>query len=389
VQVDSELAPLLAIGVALVNKEGPMNNEISTRRSPAVRMLALGALGFLGWRALRALGPGEDLAGRSVLITGGSRGLGLLLARSFADAGCRVAICARDVHELEAAERELRQHSPEVLTIPCDVSDRAQVADMVEWVTTRFGGIDVLVNNAGIIQMGPLSSMTLEDFEDAMAVNFWGGVYATLEALPRMRSRGDGRIVNITSIGGKVAVPHLLPYDCAKFAMVGFSEGLRAELARDGISVTTVVPGLMRTGSPVNAFFKGEAQKEFTWFSLASATPLTTMSAERAARRIVRATRRREAEITLTWQAKTLRMLHDLLPGTTTDILGLVNRALPSADGPTPNRRGMELSTPLAPSAATAPMNRAAREFNQFAGESRPSPEHARRVGLGHRRDGR
>jgi NAD(P)-dependent dehydrogenase (short-subunit alcohol dehydrogenase family) len=355
--------------------------ERSINPLPAKRLIALGALSYLGFQALRSLRE-ENLAGRVVLITGGSRGLGLLMAREFAAQGCRLAICARDTEELESAVADLRAHGADALAIPCDVADRTQVADMVEWVTTRFGRIDILVNNASIIQVGPLSTMTVEDFEEAMAVNFWGSVYTTLEVLPQMRRRREGRIVNITSIGGKVAVPHLLPYDCAKFATVGFSEGLRSELARDGVSVTTVIPGLMRTGSPVNAFFKGAADKEFTWFSIGDATPVTAMSAQRAARRIVEAARRREAEVTLTWQAKLLRLAHDLFPGTITDVLGLVNRALPAADGPTPNTRGMELSTAASPSIITTQMNRAAREYNQFGGKPQPSPDHARRIGL-------
>jgi NAD(P)-dependent dehydrogenase (short-subunit alcohol dehydrogenase family) len=102
--------------------------------------------------------------------------------------------------------------------------------------------IDLLVNNAGEIQAGPLESMALEDFERALRIMFWGTVYPTWTVLPQMRERQSGRIVNITSIGAKVAVPHLLPYTCAKFAMIGFSEGLRAELAGKGIQVVTIAP---------------------------------------------------------------------------------------------------------------------------------------------------
>lgn len=99
-----------------------------------------------------------------------------------------------------------------------------------------------------------------------------------------MRARRRGRIVNITSIGGKVGMPHLLPYTCAKFATVGLSEGLRAELGREGIRVTTIVPGLMRTGSHLKAMFRGQHEQEFTWFSLGASLPLVSMGAERAAR---------------------------------------------------------------------------------------------------------
>jgi short-subunit dehydrogenase len=105
-----------------------------------------------------------------------------------------------------------------------------------------------LVNNAGVIQMGPVEDQSLEDFEEALGTMFYGVLMPIWSVLPQMISRGEGRIVNITSIGGKLSVPHLLPYNCAKFAAVGLSEGLRAELGRSKISVTTIVPGLMRTG---------------------------------------------------------------------------------------------------------------------------------------------
>jgi NAD(P)-dependent dehydrogenase (short-subunit alcohol dehydrogenase family) len=345
-------------------------------------LAAAGAVAWLGWQLLQQRRE-MDLRGRSVLITGGSRGLGLLLAREFARHGCRIGICARDAQELEHARQELAEAGVEVRAEQCDVARQEEVERWIRESEEAFGGIDVLVNNASIIQVGPLETMTVEDFQRAMEINFFGGVYASLAALPGMRRREGGRIVNITSIGGKVAVPHLLPYDAAKFAMVGFSEGLRSELARDGIAVTTVVPGLMRTGSPTNAWFKGEQEAEYTWFSLGDATPLSAMNAERAARRIVQATRRGEAEVTLTWQAKLLRLAHDLFPGATADALGVVNRVLPDAGGGgTEQVRGMHLATPLSPSPLTALMNRAARRNNEYGGTPVPSPEHAEQAGL-------
>jgi NAD(P)-dependent dehydrogenase (short-subunit alcohol dehydrogenase family) len=350
-------------------------------RARGERLLAAGALGWLGWQLVQQMRE-QSLAGQVVLITGGSRGLGLLMAREFAQEGCRLAICARDTQELDAAVEDLERRGAEVLALQCDVSDREQVARMTRQATDHYGRIDVVVNNASIIQAAPVGAMTVEDFQNAMAVNFWGTVYTTLEVLPQMRRRGSGRIVNITSIGGKVAVPHLLPYDAAKFATVGFSEGLRSELARDGITVTTIVPGLMRTGSPVNAFFKGDPEKEFVWFSLGAATPLTAMSATRAARRIVLAAKRGEAEVTLSWQAKLLRLTHDLFPGATADLMGVVNRLLPQGEEVRQNVRGMEMDTPLAPSPLTTLMNRAAHDTHQYAGRPEPSPEHARSVRL-------
>lgn len=290
----------------------------------------------------------SSLRGQTVLITGGSRGLGLAMAHAFAREGCRIAICARDRAELEAARSHLGLGDA-LLTLECDVTDQAQVAAAVERANASLGGIDVLVNNAGEIQVGPLESMTVEDFEHAMSVMFWGTVYPTLGVLPLMRTRQQGRIVNITSIGGKVAVPHLLPYVCAKFAAIGFSEGLRSELTGTGVRVVTIAPGLMRTGSYLNATFKGDREKETLWFSLGATLPGISMSADRAARQIVKAARRGEAERVLSLPANLLARLHALFPGLTSDILGWVNRVLlPSGADPElrPGHEASVLRTP-------------------------------------------
>lgn len=301
--------------------------------TPRAALWTAAALG-LGLLAARRLGGGEaDLRGQVALITGGSRGLGLLLARELGHAGCRVAICARDAAELERARRWLEQRGVDTLTLACDVSDAGAVEAMVAEIARRWSPVDVLVNNASIIQVAPMRAMSRQDFADAMDVNFWGTVHATLAVLPRMLERGRGRIANITSIGGKVAVPHLLPYTAAKHATVGFSEGLAAELAREGIRVTTIVPGLMRTGSYLNALFDGDRRAEFTWFSLGATLPGVSMDAERAARQIVRAIRRGERERILSLPAALLARAHGVAPATTLAVLAAVNRLLPSADG--------------------------------------------------------
>jgi NAD(P)-dependent dehydrogenase (short-subunit alcohol dehydrogenase family) len=295
--------------------------------------LAAGALALVGarWGLRRWRLRGETLQGKVVLVTGASRGLGHLLARLAAEDGARVAICARDAEELERARLNLVERGADVLAIPCDVTDPMQVDRMVIATIAHFGHLDILINNAGVIQVGPLDEMTVEDFRQAMNVNFWGTLHVTMAVLPHMRDRSSGRIVNITSIGGKVAMPHLLPYDCAKFAAMGFSEGLRAEVAQDGVKVTTVIPGLMRTGSVVNAEFKGRADDEFTWFSAAAQSRLFSLDARRAAHRILIAIRLGEAEVVLGWQAKLIRLTKDLAPGLTSSVLAMVGRALPAA----------------------------------------------------------
>ena len=334
----------------------------------ALMLAAAGAGALAVARALYRRSKEYDLEGKCVLVTGGSRGLGLVLAREFADEGARVAICARDNQELERARRDLSARGADVFAFPCDVTDRAQVSELIEVVTRRFGQIDVLVNNAGVIQVGPLEVMTLEDFEQAMNVHFWGPLYTTLAVLPQMRARRDGRIVNVSSIGGKVAVPHLVPYSASKFALAGLTEGLRAELAKDNVTVTSVIPGLMRTGSPRNATFKGRHRDEYAWFSISDALPVTSIQAERAARQIVTACKRGQAELIITTQAVLAVKFRALFPEATADMLALANRLLPGAGGIGRRRaKGKESESALAPSLLTTLSDRAALRNNEVA----------------------
>jgi NAD(P)-dependent dehydrogenase (short-subunit alcohol dehydrogenase family) len=332
-------------------------------------LLIAGAGYGLSWALLKL--READLRDQVVLITGGSRGLGFALAQRFLTEGCRVAICARDAEELAFAQADLKALGGMTLALQCDVSDPEQVAQMVETVRSTFGHIDILVNNAGTIRVGPLAEMTLEDFHRAHDTIYWGMVNTTLAVLPQMRARRSGRIVNITSIGGKIPVPHLAAYSAAKFAAVGFSENLRLELLEHDIYVTTVVPGLMRTGSHLRAKFKGQQSQEFTLFSLIDNTPGVSTSAEHAANAIVQATRRGQSELVLTLPAKVASRIHGLLPGTTTDLLSLVNRRLPGATGgsfPFPGWKvRVRLESPL--------LNRllgigedAAQRYNQYVG---------------------
>jgi len=183
-----------------------------------------------------------------------------------------------------------------------------------------------------MVEVGPVGVMTAADFEHDMATNFWGPLNVILAVLPHMRPRGEGRIVNIASIGGKLGVPHLVPYSSSKFALVGLSEGLHAELQASGILVTTVCPGLMRTGSPRHATFKGRHDAEFTWFSLADNAPLLSMDVARAARRILNAIQYGKSHVVLSLPAKVADKVHGLFPGLTSDVLGLANRLLPSTE---------------------------------------------------------
>jgi short-subunit dehydrogenase len=328
--------------------------------------LLLAAAGGGAWLLARAVRPGFDFRGKVVLVTGGSRGLGLVLARQLAAAVARVVICARDAEELDRARDDITRYGPAPLTVTCDLSDFDQVRQMVWTAHGHLGPIDVLINNAGIISVGPVETMTLDDYRTAMAVNFFSAVHTVLAVLPTMQARRCGRIVNISSIGGKVSVPHLLPYNASKFALTGFSEGLRSELAKDGIVVTTVCPGLMRTGSPRNADFKGRHRQEHAWFRISDSLPLVTLSAETAAARILDACRRGDAEVILSVPAKLVAAFHGLFPGLTADLLALTNRLLPGPGGiGTASAKGKDSESALAPSVLTALTEKAASRNNE------------------------
>ena len=309
-------------------------------------------------------------SGKSVVITGGSRGLGLVLARQLAAEGARITLIARDEKELQRAAHDIRDRHPSasVLTLQADVGQREDVERAISQTIRHHGTVDALINNAGIIQVGPLDHMKLSDYDDAMKTHFWGPLFLVLAVLPHMRNQGGGRIVNISSIGGRISVPHLVPYSASKFALAGLSDGLRAELARDRIVVTTVCPGLMRIGSPVNAAFKGHKQYEYSWFAIASSLPLITISAERAACQILDASRRGDAELVITGQAKLAVLARTIAPELFSDAMSLVLRLLPRSVGPEGDvaEPGHSVRSGSLPSMVLAPMYAAARRNNEL-----------------------
>jgi NAD(P)-dependent dehydrogenase (short-subunit alcohol dehydrogenase family) len=336
----------------------------------ALGMVAAGYAAARAWREVRAI----DFDGKSVVIVGGSRGLGLVIARQLAAQGARLTLVARDADELDRAQLAIEELGAPgtVATLACDIRDRDQVERTIAKAATERNGIDVLINDAGVIQVGPMSHMSVDDFEDAMRTHFWGPLYTILAALPHLRQSPAARIVNISSIGGKVAVPHLLPYSASKFALTGLSEGLHAELARENIHVTTVCPGLMRTGSTYNAWFKGDHRREFAWFHLAASLPVLSIDAERAARQILAACRRGDAELVLTMPARLAVVMNAICPGTTASMMATANLALPApidAAGSTP-RSGWQSVSSAAPSFLSKAGDRATVDNNEVPHDS-------------------
>ena len=338
--------------------------------------LGAGTLLVGGWITARVIRTARyTLRDKVALISGGSRGLGLVLARHICDQGGKVALLARDPEELARAKADLTGRVGSVLAIECDLLDRDRIQGAVRKVIDHFDRIDILINNAGVIEVGPLDHMTREDYDRAMRLHFWAPYELISQIVPEMRLWGGGRIVNISSIGGKVAVPHFAPYSASKFALTGFSDAIRAELARDNIHVTTVAPGLMRTGSHVNAKFKGKHDAEFAWFSASAGAPLISMDADRAARKILAACRRGQPSLTLTFAARFQVVANALFPNLTGYMMKFVNRFLPRPGDQKANqsRAGSQIRR-LTPEWVTRLADHATKKNNEEKSEAAQPP---------------
>lgn len=372
-----QLARRTAAAVAAVN--------IARRvaKSPAVRMAAgvsvgLAAASAAGLGAYLYTSRRNTMRGKVVIVTGGSRGLGLEIARQFGLAGAHLVLAAREADELDRARGILASegavHNGGTLeTVAADISTREGAQTVVDAARSRYGRVDVLVNNAGVIHVAPFVDQPEYAFEEAMRTNFFAALYMTQAVVGEMRERGEGHIVNIASLGGKIAVPHMLPYVASKFALVGFSEGLHAELKQDGIHVLTVCPGLMRTGAHVQAQFGGRRQEEYRWFFVGGTMPGVSISARAAARKIFRATVSRCAEITITPQAWLAARIVGVAPGCAAEFAALVNRfMLPRPGGVNEHVRGGELRQPA--NAAIAAWNEhLQKENNQLVEPAAPA----------------
>lgn len=197
----------------------------------------------------------HSLAGQTVLITGAGCGVGRLMAREAAEENANLALIDINTANLKKVEAEIEQLSGRVAVYTCDISDREAVAAVSQTIKGRFGHVDVLINNAGIVIGKPFADLTLDEMQRTMDVNYWGHVYFTHQFLPGMIARGRGNIVNMASSSGMLGMVNLSDYCASKFADVGFSEALRRELKSAGhgnITVTCVCPYVIDTG-----MFKG------------------------------------------------------------------------------------------------------------------------------------
>ena len=338
----------------------------------AARWLGAAFAGLALRRLVRA-SRWMDFRDRGVVILGGSRGLGLVLAQELAREQARVAIVARSADERARARDQIAaQTGNPPLLLAADLTDRAAVQAAVAQLAAQLGRLDVLVNNAGVIEVGPAAHMRTEDFERALSLHFWAPLFAMEAAIPLMRRHGGGRIVNVSSIGGRVALPHLLPYTASKHALAGLSDALGAELSRDGIRVTTVAPGLMRTGSHLSAAIKGRHEAEFAWFAIADSLPGLSMDVTRAARKIVDACRHGDRRCTIGIPAKLAILASAVAPELFADLMAATNRLLPKPrpDRSSETRSGWQSRSRRVPTWLTRRADRSAVQHNGLGGHS-------------------
>lgn len=342
--------------------KGLGNSRKVVPSNTALASLALAA-GAIGLAVASRYRSRYNFENKVVVITGGSRGLGLVLARELASRGASLGLIARDGIELARARRTIDSESL-VQLLPADVTDPAQVEQAFSTMIRQFGRIDVVINNAGQILSAPFDDTTKEDFKALLDVHFWGTFNVSRAALPHLARHGEGRIINICSIGSRVPIPHLSAYCASKFAQAGLSAVMAEELRSKGIRVTTVMPGLMRTGSHLQAWFKGERPTEFALFSLIGGAPGTSMSAERAARLILAASARGQSDAVIPFTYRQIAKLAALAPNTTIATLAAVNAAMP---GPRTRfaTQGKHMQLPALVKGVAAMNERAADRNNQ------------------------
>ncbi|MBW3544626.1 MAG: SDR family oxidoreductase [Bacteroidetes bacterium] len=301
-----------------------------------------------------------------VLITGGSRGLGLVMARQLAKEGAYLSICASDKEELNIARQQLEDLDAPVLAIQADLTIPGEAERVIEQTVAQYGRLEVLINNAGHIVVGPLSSHTQQHFHDLMELHFFAPLRLIDSAIPYLKQT-KGRILNISSIGGKISAPHLAAYSASKFALTGFSEGLYPELKPQGITVTTACPGLMRTGSPRNVEVVGNYEKEYRWFKISDSLPFLAMHSEKAAKKLLNACRRGDPEYIMTIPARILSLLHGLSPSMVIRMNSLFKRMiLPNSVTNTHAVRGYETHFEYNRGPVTKLTDKAARRNNEY-----------------------
>lgn len=253
----------------------------------------------------------------TVLITGASQGIGRATALQFAREGYNVVLAARQPDRLEAVAEQVRHLGQQALAVPTDVRDFNQVNALVQQAIEHFGQVDVLVNDAGVYYMGPVEAASLEDWQQIINTNLWGYIHTIHRLLPHFLERGQGTIVNVSSIGGLDPIPYQVPYTTSKFAITGLTKSLRSELAPKGIQVCGVYPSFIRTQLMERGLFRGNhegtAQARYRLVDRALHSPLLE-TPEDVAKAIWQGVKHRKSNV-IVGTAKLWTTLYHTVPG--------------------------------------------------------------------------
>lgn len=260
----------------------------------------------------------QNLNGAIVAITGASSGIGRALALQLAELGCRLAIADLNEEALAETERDCRAKGAEVFSHSLDVSNREAVQQWAELCLGRFGSVNIVINNAGVNLSGSFEATQGKDFEWLMGVNFWGVIYGCEAFLPIIKKASWGHVVNISSLFGLISIPNQSAYNAAKFAVRGFTESLRLELAIDSpsVGITSVHPGGIKTNIVNNARFANHVGKDISVEQRQKNfnEQLARTTAEQAAAQIITAIRKRKPRLLIGLDAKLLDWVQRLFP---------------------------------------------------------------------------
>lgn len=255
------------------------------------------------------------------LITGAAGGIGRACAERLARRGYHLVLCDVDESALDVLGGELRARGIEVLTHAVDVADRGAMTDFAAWVHEHTEGVELLVNNAGVLVLGGSDETSWEDWERVLQVNLWGVIHGCQLFAPRMRRRGRGHIVNVASAAGVVGFSPLLAYSTTKFAVVGLSQSLRAELAPSGVGVSVVCPGLVNTGFADQPRFDPTTRARLGALLRSRGLPPDVVAAA-----ILRAVERNLSLVPVGGQARALHWGSRLAPSLTAKVLHRIAR---------------------------------------------------------------
>jgi hypothetical protein len=257
-----------------------------------------------------------DFKNKVVLITGASSGIGKQTAIEFAKLGSSIILVARRKNKLEQVENELKQFNVNTLVCVCDVSKKDQVDELSKIVLQKFDSVDILVNNAGFAIYGLVSDLSINEIESQMETNYFGMIYCVKNFLPLMLKKKSGHIVNVASVGASFGVPGVSSYCATKFAMLGFSEGLKHELYGTGVGLTVVSPIMVRT-----PLFEHPSFTNFSKFSTG-----VSLSSETVAKTIIKASNSSRLEIVVPSVARAVIWFKQTFPFLINPIVGRIFR---------------------------------------------------------------